>query len=63
MADEASILRVAEDDLEHAVRLLTEHVKTCQAPGCEDCVSLHAHAVRAEKQVALLTPPETEEMF
>jgi hypothetical protein len=61
MPDEASILRVAEHDRDHAATLLTEHTRTCDGKigrmtACPDCTSLRYHAARTQRQVDLLTP-------
>jgi hypothetical protein len=58
MADESSILRVAEAERDNAERLLNEHVRACTEHGCPQCLSLAAHFTRCEKQVDLLTAPD-----
>jgi hypothetical protein len=54
------VLSAAQADRDHVAALLAAHKKTCASDGCETCVSLAAHAGRTERQLALLTPPETE---
>jgi hypothetical protein len=57
MADETSILRIAEDERDNAQRAYAEHRRTCTVPVCMDCFSLDGHVIRTRKQVDLLTGP------
>jgi hypothetical protein len=59
------VLGAAQADRDHVAALLAAHKKTCTTCACDTCacetgVSLQAHAARTERQLALLTAPETE---
>jgi len=61
MADDTSILRVAEAERDHPAQALDRHLHGnpggCQ-PGCGDCRALREHVTRTQRQVALLTAGE-----
>ena len=65
MADDASILRAAEAERDHADMLRADHVRVCKCPPCDDCRSLAYHAARTQRQVELLAgaEPEMEALF
>lgn len=56
MADEASILRVAEHERDLAGQALAEHLRRCTAAPreCSQRDSLEAHLARTQRQVELL---------
>ncbi len=62
MADEQSILAVAQAERRQAEAALDAHYDTCRKDerDCADCRSLAAHAERCARQVALLALAETE---
>lgn len=66
------VLAAAVAERDNTRRLITVHVATCQEPRlepgslagtCDQCRSLARHLARCERQVDLLTVPDTEAMF
>ena len=63
MPDAASILRVAEQERDHASEALANHLRDCTAAPreCAQRDALEAHLARAQRQVELLTPGPAED--
>jgi len=65
MADETTILSVAEAERDNAEQRFREHVRKCKCLRdhgctCDDCRSLARHVARTKQQVALLAAAEME---
>ena len=66
MAEEGSVLRVAETERDHAAALLADHKQKCRIHGeGPDCALLESHVARTELQVELLLAADagTDVMF
>jgi hypothetical protein len=57
------LVSIAELERDHAAQALADHQRDCSAEDCETCASLAAHVERTGRQLGLVTPAETVELF